>query len=681
LLYIGTNCHSSVAIFAQYLEAIMPKRKLAELVGQTPVSYAGLSRLISSLRTDFPNSSSRQTISRAIQKDLNIPTPCGKLLQVVRLPLTEDRGFYDWYACHPGATLTWLCHYSPGFERTLLRCLEATPSTPATPWSICLYADEAAAGNLLRSDNTRKAWLIYWGFLEMGSQFLSHENNWMLLGVIRCKVADTVKGGLSGVLRVALNELMFGMTTNVRERGLLVKKSDGSVVGPVFAKLAFFLGDDAAITSAWRTKGAGGNSNCLLCQNVCNVRSELADHDESGYLVDHAEGDFRKFHLHTNQTIWSCFDRLLRTPDDQLDSLQIAFGLHGDPDSLLADIGLRFHLGLVSSTMFDFGHVFVIHGLCQFEMTEFLHRAKRLLNVKYDQIHAWFQAWTWPKSEHNAPAQLFNEHHADNDKEFKASSSECMSMYPVFRQFVNSMIRFTDMIDETRSLMSMFRILDGWKAYQAGRLGPVSEWQREIAKHHEYYSLCYGKQAVRPKHHRALHFGSMMQTHGMLQATMVHERRHKQFKEIAQAVKTGSRFDLTCTELLLNRQTQLMTDESQFAHGRFAVGGKRLAPDLIAELPAGEWLGHRTFNLDGVGISVGDVTFLDDARRTGEIQALLSKDGQEFFAIVQVLHDRHGKWHRQGLALANSVSLRSPSIWSASADGSLHILPPGDMSW
>ena len=61
----------------------MPKIKLSELVGQCPVSYAGLSRIIAALRDGVPEASSREAIARAIRSDLSVPTPCGPLMHSI----------------------------------------------------------------------------------------------------------------------------------------------------------------------------------------------------------------------------------------------------------------------------------------------------------------------------------------------------------------------------------------------------------------------------------------------------------------------------------------------------------------------------------------------------------------------------------------------------------------------
>ena len=220
-------------------------------------------------------------MSRDIDLDLSVPTPCGPLLRTIDLPLTDGTSF-QWTCVHPGATLSWLASSSEHFDKTLASLHNARPSSPSAPWRLALYADEANVGNLLRSDATREAWLVYWGLLDFGPQVLSHENNWMLVGLLRSKVCKKVKGGISGVFRAALSNLFFGPESNFQQAGFLVKRMDGSLIGPIFCRLGFILGDDDALTRIWRTKGAMGNLNCLHCKNVCRTTSLLAQHDATG---------------------------------------------------------------------------------------------------------------------------------------------------------------------------------------------------------------------------------------------------------------------------------------------------------------------------------------------------------------------------------------------------------------
>jgi hypothetical protein len=661
----------------------MPKRKLSELVGQCPVTYAGLSRILAAVRDGgVPENSSRQSIARSIRADLAVDTPCGPLIQEVRIP-RQDGGYMDWPCCHPGASLSWLCSTCSGFDAYFKGHHRDQPSSPDRPWKLCIYADEAAVGNLLRCDNTRKAWLIYWGIVDMGAQFLSHENNWMLLGVIRTNECKKIMGGISGALRAALAQLFFGANSNFHDTGFLVRTGDGSLIGPIFARLDFLLGDDAALTAFWSTKGAAGNSNCLLCQNLCRLGSGLAQFDPSGCLVDHAEHDTKKFHLHTDDTFWATYDRVLTAAPAALADLEKAFGMVKEPHGLVADLQLRPFVAPILNTMLDFGHVFIIHGLFQFEVTEFLLRAKAMVGIKPEHIHAWFQAWTWPKSEHNPPKTVFNEIHSAHT-EFKASSSESLSLYPVLRAFVKDFIGDTAMVAEVRSLMSMFRILDGWKSYQSCGLGDAHEWQSEIELHHGLFVIAYGKDVVKPKHHRALHFGQMLDQFGILQATMVHERRHKQFKEIAVAVKTSVKFERVCTELLLNRQSQIMMDDSQFQVGTFAIGCKPVNIAVSELLPAGDWVSNRTINLNGLAYSVDDVAFMEhEGYKVIVIKAVLTnREGVPSVFVVGDLHRLAGQaWYPSHPVLASVALLRSPAIWSLKSDGGLCVVDTGSIAW
>ena len=79
----------------------MPKRKLANFVGEAPVSYSGLSRIVESLRDGIPEHSSRQAMARAVQVDLGVETRRGKVIQELTLPLTNG-GTLPWVAATQG---------------------------------------------------------------------------------------------------------------------------------------------------------------------------------------------------------------------------------------------------------------------------------------------------------------------------------------------------------------------------------------------------------------------------------------------------------------------------------------------------------------------------------------------------------------------------------------------------
>ncbi len=74
----------------------MPKRKLAEALAQTPVSYAGLSRIVECLRDAPLTATSRSSVTRAVRGDVDVDSPYGKVLQPISLPLVAG-GNIEWF--------------------------------------------------------------------------------------------------------------------------------------------------------------------------------------------------------------------------------------------------------------------------------------------------------------------------------------------------------------------------------------------------------------------------------------------------------------------------------------------------------------------------------------------------------------------------------------------------------
>ena len=179
----------------------MPKRQLAHVAGLAPVSHEGLSRIIEGLRDDVPASSSRRSIGRAIDATLFTDSPYGPVIQALQLPRIRG-GDFSWSCCHPGAMLTLVCNHCVAFETMLRRLLIEKPSSPTTPWHVIFYGDECTVGDLLRVDHTREAWNFYWAFEEMPQEILAHENNWLLLGVMRTRIAQSLQGNVSAVLNM-----------------------------------------------------------------------------------------------------------------------------------------------------------------------------------------------------------------------------------------------------------------------------------------------------------------------------------------------------------------------------------------------------------------------------------------------------------------------------------------------
>ena len=115
----------------------MPKRGLAHCAGLAPISHSGLARIVTFLRENPQNATSRRAIARDIDEALDVTTPYGHVLQSLALPCLRGADVHR-TGCHPGAMPTVLSHSSVAFESLLRRMLVTHRNSPRTPWHLVM---------------------------------------------------------------------------------------------------------------------------------------------------------------------------------------------------------------------------------------------------------------------------------------------------------------------------------------------------------------------------------------------------------------------------------------------------------------------------------------------------------------------------------------------------------------
>ena len=189
------------------------RRFLSSLAGTKYVTDSALSAILQKLSQADVDvnelSTSRWSISRAVQADVSTPTAHGPLLSKVNLPMNDGSNF-EWTVVDPAALLCWLCHMSPSFEKAFAGAHESKPSHRGQPWSIIVYLDEATPRNMLDQDVTRKSWCFYWQFEELGAELLSKDEVWLVGGIIRTETVKDVLGGVSAVFKHSLTYFRNG---------------------------------------------------------------------------------------------------------------------------------------------------------------------------------------------------------------------------------------------------------------------------------------------------------------------------------------------------------------------------------------------------------------------------------------------------------------------------------------
>ena len=138
---------------------------------------------------DLSDVSSRRADLRDARDFSSEATPYGGSLVEVELVGTPTHPNHTVYMFNP-MSYVWLAYTKGGgFYSALNRALLTSPCAHDEPWRLVFYSDEVVSGNPLRMQNTRKVWVIYWGFLEFGGS-LSDEDAWC---PVVCEASNTLK--------------------------------------------------------------------------------------------------------------------------------------------------------------------------------------------------------------------------------------------------------------------------------------------------------------------------------------------------------------------------------------------------------------------------------------------------------------------------------------------------------
>ena len=114
----------------------------------------------------------------------------------------------------------------------------------------------------------------------------------------------------------------------------------------------------------------------MLCSNVFGGSRDIVAHDATSWAVSQCCTDISKFSAYTPDTITAVLARLdegHRTMTSQnFQELQTRLGGNREPHGLLADASMRPLVDPTARVLYDWHHVFFVHGV-------FNHHAGRML--------------------------------------------------------------------------------------------------------------------------------------------------------------------------------------------------------------------------------------------------------------------------------------------------------------
>jgi len=331
-----------------------------------------------------------------------------------------------------------------------------------SPWHIIVYFDELTPGNVLRPDNKRKAYLIYFTVKEFGD-IIRHENAWLPIGVLRHSVLDQLPGGLSEALR-ELFWTFFRGPMNFQD-GIEVNHHGAS--NKIYAVISNVLGDEAALKSCWNGKGAAGTKCCVCCKNILSKNTDLLDFADMSYFRSIDEVSDASFDLTSDLDLWSMVDRLSSawnaTTKQEFDDLQKSMGMNFCATGVLADRNLRKHIKPITCHTWDFMHTYLQNGVASVETHLFLRVCDKECGLKFSDLHK-FCSSDWQqccRESRKAFAEVFTDAREDATHDsFKGSASELLAVLPILRHVAELVVSArADLARELASFRLMHEIV------------------------------------------------------------------------------------------------------------------------------------------------------------------------------------------------------------------------------
>ena len=184
-MYIAVNASAMATAKRRRVGDVFNSR-LADVLHTGGISTVGLARLISAL--DGDGGRATETARRALARENN------RLLDELRCEIElpqRSGGTFRWVFLDPAKLLARSLAESPGLQDLFADALARKPNSPLTPWRVVIGFDEFTPGNKLSTDQSRKAMVCSFSFLELGGAALSLGSTWCVPIVVRsAKLAD-----------------------------------------------------------------------------------------------------------------------------------------------------------------------------------------------------------------------------------------------------------------------------------------------------------------------------------------------------------------------------------------------------------------------------------------------------------------------------------------------------------
>ena len=344
-----------------------------------------------------------------------------------------------------------------------------------------------------------------------------------------------------------------------------------------FCTPKIIIADESALKSMFDVKGASGMVPCIHCANILAKRNPL----DSEHVLTICSTDVPSFKVKSDEALFKAAEHLVTQKDvlpiGRLEDLEKSLGLHANARGLLA----RRSMGR-SSCMFDWMHVYIVHGIFHMELNVLIPQLAKI-RISSDKLQELISEFVFPQADGWMKKEVLASFAGGGD--FKAPASTCLSLYPVLRIIFQ---RGSDIVDTLRNEMKSFSalcaVLDYLVAGNRGQTLQASKLQTLIMEHCNLFLKAYGEEPVIHKFHMAMHLPMSLRQFGHEISCFTHERKHTHVKRIADNLQTSqSGFEKSVATDIWHSMLQDMSCLSGVPEPQL-VGPKCAGPQLQAEV-------------------------------------------------------------------------------------------------
>lgn len=210
---------------------------------------------------------------------------------------------------------------------------------------------------------------------------------------------------------------------------------------------------------------------------------------------------------------------------DDFKELQTRLGWSWEPAGILQNARWSQLASPPAVVAFDWMHIYFVNGVFN-SHCGLLLKAFRQHGVKSDLLCSYMDQWHWPKAVGSSTgADMFStkrvRSHYENAS-LRATASECLSIWPILAHFCESVGRsHTDpaIVAHSAAFLDMARVFQLILG-SARRPLPPAALQEAIRGHMASFLAVFGREAVVPKFHYALHLPGFLERWGFVPSVL-----------------------------------------------------------------------------------------------------------------------------------------------------------------